>query len=313
VLRADKIYKVRFVFMELVKKIDIHVHTVSSRGIPRPYNGNTFCLPEELIAMYDTLGIEKGVISPIIKVEQSLEVNTNREIRDIVEKYPDRFDWFCGVDPRQGDNAPTTDFSYILNYYKSVGAKGVGEILANMYFDDPRVWNLFKHAEACNMSVTFHIGADNGDYGLIDEFGLPRLEKTLQQFPDLTFLAHSQRWWAHMSGDVTEAEFCGYPEGRVAPGGRVVELMRKYPNLCGDLSAGSGCNALLRDPEFAYGFIEEFQDRLFFGTDICDPVDINHIRVKLAPFLDEAVTNGKISYEAYYKVSRGNAERLLAR
>ena len=64
--------------MELVKKIDIHVHTVSSRGIPRPYNGNTFCLPEELIAMYEKLGIEKGVISPILKVEQSIELNTNR-------------------------------------------------------------------------------------------------------------------------------------------------------------------------------------------------------------------------------------------
>ena len=299
--------------MELVKKIDIHVHAISSRGIPYPYNGHTLCLPEELMVIYDDLGIEKGVISPSLQMEQSLEISTNREAREIVEKYPDRFEWFCAVDPRQGDNAPTTDFSYILNYYKSVGAKGIGEILANVYFDDPRTWNLFKHAEACGMSVIFHIGSANGDYGLIDEFGLPRLEKTLQQFPNLTFLAHSQRWWSHMSGDVTEDQFCAYPEGKVVPGGRVVELMRKYPNLCGDLSAGSGCTALLRDPEHAYAFIEEFQDRLFFGTDICDPADVNHIRVKLAPFLDEAVQSGKISYEAYYKVSRGNAEKLLGR
>ena len=33
--------------------------------------------------------------------------------------------------------------------------------------------------------------------------------------------------------------------------------------------------------------------------------------IKLAAFLDEAVLNGKISWEAYYKVSRGNAEKLL--
>ena len=50
--------------MELVKKIDIHCHTISSRGIPRKYNGNTFCLPEELIEMYKIIGIEKAVISP---------------------------------------------------------------------------------------------------------------------------------------------------------------------------------------------------------------------------------------------------------
>jgi len=297
--------------MQLVKKIDIHVHTISSRGITRKYNGNTFCLPEELIAMYDQIGIEKGVISPIFKAEQSLEVNTNREIRDIVEKYPDNFAWFCGIDPRQGDNAPTTDFSWFLNYYKSVGAKGVGEILSNLWFDDPRVWNLFHHAELCDMPVIFHIGSVKGDYGLIDEFGLPRLEKTLAQFPNLKFLAHSQRWWSHISADVTEETFPGYPKGPVVPGGRIVELMRRYPNLCGDLSAGSGCNAITRDPEFGYAFLEEFQDRLFFGTDICDPANITSPMLKLAGFLDDAVTAGKISYDAYYKVSRGNAEKLL--
>jgi hypothetical protein len=47
--------------------------------------------------------------------------------------------------------------------------------------------------------------------------------------------------------------------------------MRKYPNLYGDLSAGSGCNALARDPEYAIKFMTEFQDRLMFGLDICSP------------------------------------------
>lgn len=298
--------------MELVKKIDIHCHTISDRGILRPKTGETFCLPEELIEIYKILGIEKAVISPIMKAEQSYEVNSNREIQAIVKQYPESFDWFCGIDPRQGNNSDTTDFSYFLEYYKSVGAKGIGEILSNIWFDDPRVWNLFKHAEKLNMPVIFHIGHTNGDYGLIDEFGLPRLEKTLQQFPNLKFLAHSQRWWSHISGDVTEETYHDYPTGPVVPGGRVVELMRKYPNLCGDMSAGSGYNAITRDPEFGYAFIEEFQDRLFFGTDICAPSNMNGSMVKLAQFLDDAILEGKISYEAYYKVSRGNAEKILA-
>ena len=83
--------------------------------------------------------------------------------------------------------------------------------------------------------------------------------------------------------------------------------MRKYPNLCGDLSAGSGQNALMRDPEFAYKFLEEFQDRLYFGTDICSPTN----DFKLTFFLDEAVENGHISQECYNKVCRENALKLL--
>ena len=99
--------------------------------------------------------------------------------------------------------------------------------------------------------------------------------------------------------------------GKVAPGGRVVELMRKYPNLCGDLSAGSGYNAMSRDPEFAYAFMEEFQDRLYYGTDICAPSNITNPMLKLASFLDDAMETGKISYAVYEKICRGNALQLL--
>lgn len=61
----------------------------------------------------------------------------------------------------------------------------------------------------------------------------------------------------------------GYPGGPVIPGRRVVELMRRYPNLLGDLSAGSGLNALRRDREFGISFLNEFQDKLYFGHDFC--------------------------------------------
>ena len=43
--------------MELVKKIDLHCHTISDRGILRPKTDETFCLPEELIEIYKILGI----------------------------------------------------------------------------------------------------------------------------------------------------------------------------------------------------------------------------------------------------------------
>lgn len=296
--------------MELVKKIDIHSHTISERGFLRD-DGTTFALPEELREMYAQLGVDKAVLLPIVKCEQAHDTNTNREIRAIAEANSDLFVWFCGIDPRGMKNSPDSDFSKMLNYYKSLGAKGVGELQANIYFDDPRAMNFFKHAEACEMPIIFHIGSLSGDYGLIDEIGLPHLENVLKAFPKLTLLGHSQRFWSCISGKVSEEDFRGWPAGKVVPGGRVVELMRKYPNLHGDLSAGSGYNAVSRDPEFGYQFIEEFQDRLYYGTDIASPKNMSDFRVKLAGFLDDAVLNGKISYDAYYKVSRGNAEKLL--
>ena len=109
-----------------------------------------------------------------------------------------------------------------------------------------------------------------------------------------------------------EASRDSYPTGKVIPG-RVPELMRKYPNLCGDLSAGSGYNAVTRDPEFGWAFLEEFQDRLYFGTDICAPCNMHSDMMKLAAVLDDAVQRGKISYAAYEKISRGNALDLLER
>lgn len=296
--------------MQTVKKIDIHVHAISSPGLPRP-TGDTFATPEELLAMYETLGVEAGLLLPLVSLEGFNDGNTNREIHEIVHRYPDQFYWFCNIDPRQGTNSSDTDFDSMLAYYKALGARGVGEITANLPFDDPRVEALLAACERQNMPITIHIGNLGGEYGLVDPLGLPGLEATLQKFPNLKVLAHSTKFWSEIGGDVTAETRSIYPRGRVAPGGRVVELMRKYPNLYGDLSAGSGCNAILRDPEFSYAFLEEFQDRLFYGTDICSPLNMGDLRVKLGPFLDEAMQNERISYSAYLKICRDNARKLL--
>lgn len=296
--------------MNVLKKIDIHVHTTPEKDMTRE-NGETYATPEELIDIYNSIGVERGVILPEIGPECASDTQTNREIRQITEKYPDRFSWFCNIDPRQGNNSPDTDFSRFLTHYKSRGARGIGEISANMYFDNPMMMNLFRHAEKCGMPVIFHIGAPGGgDYGICDDFGLPHLEKALTAFPKLRFIGHSQKFWSHLSGDITEKYWNGYPTGPVTQNGRIVLLMRKYTNLCCDLSAGSGYNAMTRDTEFSYAFLEEFSDRIFYGTDICAP-NLNAPMLKTASFLDEAMENGKLSYEAYKKICRGNALSLL--
>lgn len=290
-----------------MKKIDIHVHTAPAGRILRIGTGSTFCTPEQLLEKYDAMGIEMGVLLPSSSPECNYGPVSFEEVIQVTRAYPGRFAWFVNVDPRAISNSPDADLSYIIEYYKGFGAKGVGEICANLAFDDPRVENLFRHCEKCAMPVTFHMGpAQGGCYGLADALGLPGLEGALRKFPKLKFLGHSQPFWAEISADVTEGMRGGYPKGRVIPG-RVVELMRKYPNLCGDLSAASGFNAVSRDPEFGYAFMEEFQDRLYFGTDFCAPENV----MPLSGWMDEAVAAGRLSRRAYEKIGCGNAEKLL--
>jgi hypothetical protein len=99
----------------------------------------------------------------------------------------------------------------------------------------------------------------------------------------------------------------GYPSYPVEGEGVVPVLFRRYPNLWGDLSATSGFNALNRDEEYAAEFINEFQDRLLFGTDICLPDQ----ELPLASFLKGLRDDGRISQSVFAKVAEGNARRLF--
>ena len=98
-----------------------------------------------------------------------------------------------------------------------------------------------------------------------DEPGLPGLERALGAHPKTVFIGHGPGWWASISGDVTADELGGYPKKPVAPGGAVDRLMEQYPNLYGDLSAGSAKRA--RDAKFGREFLIRRADRLLFGTD----------------------------------------------
>ncbi len=292
--------------------IDMHMHiamdsdlgwTPSTVGPPSP---------EQYIEAYDKAGIDKGVMLPLVIPECNMLTQSNEDILMIYQKYPDRFIPFCNIDPRLYRNRATNDFGFIIEHYKEMGCRGIGEMTANLYWDDPRVMNLLKCAEKADIPCTFHVAHREGNiYGLIDDFQLPRFEKACQAFPNLTFFAHSQSWWAYMSGDVTEEQWGGYPAGPVTPGGRVPELMRKYRNIVGDMSAGSGFNAISRDPEFGFAFMEEFQDQLVFATDICRPENFDNMLWSLKNYLEKALEDGNISRGVYEKITHTNAERLL--
>lgn len=287
--------------------IDIHLHVIRKAGIRRA-NGETFATGRELIAMMDRAGIDRGVLLPLVSPEGRHVLSSTEEILDTAREFEDRFIPFCNLDPRFDTNTPEADLRRMLEYYISQGCRGLGEITANLPFNHPMVENLFSACQSCELPVIFHIGPQAGGcYGLVDDPGLPGLERALQRFPRLKFLGHSPPFWAEIAPEYGEAGRNGYPTGPVAPGGRLPELFDRYSNLCGDLSAGSGYNAISRDPSFGYRFMEKHQDRLFFGTDICSPTN----KMPLVGHLNTALAEGKLSSEAYEKITWRNADRLL--
>lgn len=303
--------------MKKLKKIDMHVHCIEERGIPK-LSGHFYPTVHELRDIYDKIGIEKGVLLPPGTCpEFTTERLSPREAEAIAKNYNDTIGWwFCGIDPRFGNNNDTTNFSHYLNYYKSRGAKGLSEQIANISLDDKRMLNLFKHCEMCNMSVTLHFGKEEYDYGVVDDLHLPKLEKVLKMFPNLKIIGHSVRFWSELDADVTEETRDSYPTGKVVNEGQVAKLMRKYKNLYCDLSSLSGYKAMTRDEEYTYKFMEEFSDRILFATDIHDPENINpqnpsYEMLNLSAFLDKICEEGHISYETYEKICRKNALKLL--
>ena len=289
--------------------IDIHTHCHLKRepDIVRPSNKATWPTPEQLIQMMDNNGIDKSVILGCVSPEWRWTLVIPEEILEICSQYPDRLIPFCNFDPRYLTNDTTADFVPLLKTYKKLGCKGVGEYFPNIPFDDPLNMNFFRQVESVGLPLTFHIAPEiEGHYGVYDEPGLPRLDKVLQACPDLILLAHSAAFWSEISSNITADERNGYPQGKVQPG-RVVELMQKYPNLHGDMSAGSGFNAISRDPEFGYQFMEEFQDRLYFGTDITG----NFQETPIVEYFRKLREEKLISTEAYEKITWKNAVELL--
>ena len=296
--------------MEIIKKIDIHAHVTAfpEYAAPHAITNQRMVSSDELIAFYDKLNIEKGVLLPIISPEAMWFYCPIEETIQVANSSPDRFVWFCNADPRSFSNSEVTDFGPLLEHYVKLGAKGVGEMTSNLYADDPKMDNLFSYCESLKLPVTIHIAPESsGYYGIVDELGLPRLEKMLKKHPDLIILGHSQPFWVEIS-ECNEEQRNTYPTGKVKEG-RLPKLLREYQNLNCDLSAGSAANALMRDRDYAARFIEEFADRMYYGCDIC--ARTNTHQFLFDEFLTDMRQKGEISEANYRKIVRENAIKLL--
>ena len=286
--------------------IDIHCHTSYFSDIERS-NGSKYPSPKQLIEMLDRAGIDKAVVLSTVSPECRFVYVTPEQVREICMEYPDRLIPFCNIDPRMFTNSAKSNFLPLLEHYKSLGFKGMGEYFPNIPLDDPLNINVFKQVEEIGFPLIFHLAHKIGaEYGCFDELHLPRLENVLKKCPNLTFLGHSQVFWSELSSTVTEQDRYVGQTGKVTPG-RLVQLMEDYPNLHGDLSAYSGYNAISRDLEFGCWFLERFQDRLYFGTDIANvPQKLN-----IVGYFRKIDSERLISKDAFEKITYKNAVKLL--
>ena len=105
-------------------------------------------------------------------------------------------------------------------------------------------------------------------------YGFERFHKVLEKYPKTTFIGHAQTWWANIDKGYKDDASNLYPKGPVIPGGITDRYLTDYPNMFGDLSAGSGLNALTRDEEHARAFLQRHQDKLIYGSDCSDSVGV---------------------------------------
>ena len=250
--------------------IDVHGHI--GRIVP---DRREFVDVTNLIEKMDKWGIDITFVLPLSEHPEGAYLECNTE--DVLLKcslFPNRLLPFCLIDPRFG-NHPKMDFRPYLEEYKQRGCIGLGELLPKMYFDDELCINLYKQAGEYSFPVLFDMQDRVHGYGLRDDYGLVRLENALKLCPDTVFIGHGPTFWAELSTDVPENDRSGYPKGGINNEGAVSKLMRKYPNLWADISAGSGYNGLTRDRDFGIGFLKEFSNKIMFGTDSCVRSDTN--------------------------------------
>jgi len=280
--------------------IDYHVH------IGKIFYGRKPLTPKRLIKKMDEIGIEKGVILPIENPEETHWYNTSDNVLKVCKKYKERLIPFCNVDPRRGLNSENEKFIFnLIEEYLKKGAKGFGEILANLRFNDKRMKNIYKACGELKISIVFHLGGvpEKSTIGLTDEIGLPYIEEVLNEFPDAVFVAHGPGWWAEISGDVKPEDRDSYPKGKIEKEGKVQYLLKNYPNIYADLSAQSAYNALTRDPEYGIEFLNKFYNKLLFATDYLFPEQ----ELPIIRYLKEV----NIPEEKKKKIFSENAKKLL--
>lgn len=286
--------------------LDVHAH-VYRYQYPTPNGVELFISPAQLKETYERIGVDCAVLLPIVSSEEYMPQSVG-EIIDIANESGGKWIPFCNIDPRVYYNNSDSPIGMLLEHYRKLGCRGIGEVMPNLPWRDPRFQNLLHHVEISGFPLIFDMtGRLNSGYGIYDDPGMPQLEYSIARHPGLTFVGHGPAFWAEIGTLRDPSDRHSYPKYGIDKEGRVAELLRTYPNLWVELSAGSGYNAMTRDLDYAVQFLNEFQDRVMFGTDIC----YYGQEIKIGELLITLRDEKKLSCETFEKIAHGNAERLL--
>lgn len=176
----------------------------------------------------------------------------------LAAEHPESFVFFCNEIP-DIDGATAS-----MEKWLEKGALGIGESKFHLECDSAPMIRVYEVAKAYEVPVLLHFQHDA--YNM----GFDRFHKVLEKFPTVDFIGHAQTWWGNI--DANHEQSVMYPKGPVKAGGLSDKYLSDYPNMFGDLSAGSGRNAINRDEEHAAAFFERHQDKLMLGTDCADAV-----------------------------------------
>ncbi len=150
-----------------------------------------------------------------------------------------------------------------IEKYLKLGAKVIGELKFGIECDSKPMQKIYKLAEAYSVPVLMHWQFKKYNYSF------ERFHKMLKKYPGVNFIGHAQTWWANVDKNHNDQSIL-YPKTKVMQGGLTDRLLSDYPNMFGDLSAGSGLNFFLRDEEHTKEFLQRHQDKLIYGSDCSD-------------------------------------------
>ena len=270
--RPVSIYKIPQTEIKKAKHpvIDVHTHDYARTDVEL----------DAWVKTMDESGIEKSII---------LTYSTGKRFDSLVDKYArykNRFDVWCGFDYTGLDQPgwQKRAVAELERCYKK-GAKGVGELgdkgLGELYskptpgygihIDDPRMKPLLEKCAELKMPINIHVAEDEWMYlpadstndglmnaakwkvdmtkpGILNHDQLVgTLENAVRENPKTTFIAcHLANCCANLS--------------------MLAKLLDTYPNLYADISARYG--ELAPIPRYVKAFIEKYQDRILYGTDM---------------------------------------------
>ena len=187
-----------------------------------------------------------------------------------------------------------------IEKYLKLGAVMIAEQKFGVECDSLEMQKIYQLAQAYDVPVLMHWQFKMYNYGF------ERFYKMVEKYPRVNFIGHAQTWWANIDKNCQQEIM--YPKGPVTPGGITDRLLSEYPNMYGDLSAGSGLNALTRDEDHARNFLERHQNKLLYGSDCSDRVGTGP---ECSGSQQLATLRRLAPAAAIPKMLYGNASRLL--